>query len=257
MTLSRKEFLMSLGGAAVGVPLGVVGQRWRYREPPPPEPVPPPPEHGVRSYSQGGEDVIVNCCFDLLGIKDITYLDIGAYDPIVINNTYFFYLKGARGVLVEPNVAMCEKLRAVRPEDKTLTAGIGVTAVREADYYIMSEPSWNTFSREEAEHMEKSTNGKITIQKVIKMPLLNINDVMAEHFQKAPTFVSIDAEGLHFDILKAIDYQRFRPKVICIETMVSGTNKTIPEIPKFMAEKDYVARGGSLVNTIFVDSKLL
>ena len=78
----------------------------------------------------------------------------------------------------------------------------------------MSDPSWNTFSKKEADHQVKTTNGKIYIEKVLKMPLLDINRVMAERFGGAPTYVSIDAEGMHFDLLKAIDYKRFRPLVI-------------------------------------------
>ena len=31
----------------------------------------------------------------------------------------------------------------------------------------------------------------------------------------------------------------------------------IPEIAEYMASQDYVVRGGSFVNTIFVDSKIL
>ena len=178
-------------------------------------------------------------------------------DPIEINNTYFFYRKGFHGVLVEPNVTMCERLRAIRPEDVTLAAGIGVTAVREADYYLMTEPPWNTFSKEEAEHQEKVTNGKIRIENVIKMPLLSINDVMDKQFGGAPAFLSIDAEGWHLAILKSIDFQRFRPKVICIETLVSGTTHTIEETPAFMLSQGYVDRGGSFVNTIFVDGNLI
>src|SRR5205823_3960574 len=148
------------------------------------------------------------------------------------NNTYFFYRKGYRGVLVEPNVTMCEQLRTVRPGDTTLAAGIGVTAAREADYYLMTDPSWNTFSREEAEQRQKVTGQKISIRKVIKTPLLNINDVMEEHFGGAPVFLSIDAEGLDLAILKSIDFDRFRPPLICAETIVAGTRATIPEIPQ-------------------------
>jgi hypothetical protein len=40
-----------------------------------------------------------------------------------------------------------------------------------------------------------------------------------------------------------------------VETLVSGTRATIPEIPAFMASQGYVDRGGSFVNTIFVDGK--
>ena len=58
-------------------------------------------------------------------------------------------------------------------------------------------------------------------------------------------------------LIKAIDYSRFRPTVICVETLVSGTTKTIPEIAAFMTTQGYVARGGSFVNEIFVDRNVL
>jgi hypothetical protein len=243
MKLSRKEFLLGAGGLAVGLPLGVAAHA---RANP-----------GEQSFAQCGEDLIVAFILGYLGVSDVSYLDIGAYDPVEINNTYYFYRKGFHGVLVEPNPVMCEKLRSVRPDDTTLTAGIGVTDVREADFYMMSDPSWNTFSKEEAEHQQKVTAGKIYIEKVTKMPLLDINRVMSEHFGGAPTFVSIDAEGMHLDLLQAIDYQRHRPLVICVETIVTGTTKTMPEIGQFMAAQGYAERGGSFVNGIFVDSRYL
>jgi hypothetical protein len=260
--ISRSEFLSGLGGLAVGVPLGMAGEA--YRSPQAPQvteaPQAPPADEAPwaeRSFAQSAEDLIANYIFAYLGIGDISYLDIGAYDPVRINNTYFFYKKGSRGVLVEPNVAMCEKLRAVRPRDTTLNAGIGVSAASEADYYLMTEPSWNTFSKEEAEHQVKITNGRVKIDKVIKMPLLDINDVMSEHFKGAPAFVSIDAEGWHLPILKAIDFRRFRPKIICVETLVSGTTVKTGDVAAFMTSKGYHDRGGSFVNTLFVDGKLL
>ena len=266
MKISRGEFLAGLGGLAVGVPIGAIGrgdQREASPAPtaalPAPAPTavapPSPREPGEHSYAQAGEDVCLNFMFDYMGVKDIRYLDIGTWDPIAFNNTYFFYRKGFRGVLVEPNGAMCQKIRAARPEDTTLEAGIGVTAEREADYYMMTESAWNTFSKEEADHMTQVTGGGIRVDKVIKMPLLNINDVMDKHFGQAPAYVSIDAEGWHLAILKSIDYSRFRPLAICVETLVSGTRAAIPEIPAYMASQGYVDRGGSFVNTIFVDGK--
>jgi FkbM family methyltransferase len=251
--LNRKNFLLGLGSAAAGAPLGALSYRQihayrnRYRD------------QGTRSYAQSGEDLVAEFIFRYLKIyaENVNYLDVGANDPVFSNNTYFFYLKGGRGVLVEPNVAHCTKLRAVRPEDHTLAAGIGVTALRQADYYIMSEPSWNTFSKEEADHQVEVTQGRVTIKEVIKMPLLNINDVMAEHFKGAPAFLSIDAEGLHLAILKTVDFARFRPQVICVETLISGTKTTIAEIPAFLETQQYVPRGQTFVNTLFVDGALL
>jgi FkbM family methyltransferase len=246
--ISRKGFLTALGAFAAGIPTGALGRDVLRG---------PDPEGGIRSYAQAGEDAAADFFFRHRGITPVTYLDIGAHDPVVINNTYLFYRKGFRGVLVEPNVTMCERLRAVRPGDTTLAAGIGVTAAREADYYLMSEPAWNTFSKEEAEHQEEATRKHIHIVRVVKMPLFNINDVIKDHFNEAPTFLSIDAEGLHLAILKSLDFDRYRPPLICAETLVSGTFKTIPEIAEFMSTVGYVDRGGSIVNTLFVDTKLL
>jgi len=199
----------------------------------------------------------VNFVIQLLRLSPVTYLDVGANDPVELNNTYLFYRNGHRGVLVEPNVDLCKKLREVRPLDTTLAVGIGMSAVKEADYYLMNLHTLNTFSKEQADKLVAESNGRVKIREVIKVPLLNINEVMQEHFKGAPTFLSVDTEGLDLAILKSIDFKRFRPKIICAETLVVNSTKMDAAIPQFMATQDYVARGGSLVNTIFVDSKIL
>ena len=260
MSITRKQFLQNTGWAAAGATLGFIGGGQFGASPVATRPAPPPPApapRGEESFSQCGEDMSVNFAFKQLGIEAITYLDVGANHPAEGNNTYFFYRRGHRGVLVEPNESLCKQLRAVRPEDTTLAVGIGVAAAKEADYYVMNYDALNTFSKEDAERQAGATQGRVTIQKVIKVPLLNINDVMAEHFKGAPTFLSVDTEGFDLAILKSIDYARFRPKIICAETLVSHTTKAIPEIPRFMESQGYVPRGGSIVNTIFIDSKLL
>jgi FkbM family methyltransferase len=262
VALSRKGFLGGIGCAAAGVVVGAVGKRQLAPAPQPPLPIPQPehvgpPAQSQETYAQSGEDRIVYFILGYLGIQKKDYLDIGAWEPIANNNTYLFYRLGYRGLLIEPNVTLCKKLREVRPQDRVLEAGIGATSAREADYFVMTEPSWNTFSKEEAERQAKITNGTISIKEVVKIPLLDINQVMAEHFQQAPAFLSVDTQGLELAILKSIDYGRFRPKVICAETLVTGTHKMSLEAAAFMETQGYVVRGMSLVNTIFVDSKII
>ncbi len=88
---------------------------------------PPFPPGSNRSYAEGGEDVIASKLFEYLGIERPTYLDIGAFQPIYCNATYLFYERGARWVLVEPNVALVPGLRRRRPGDVVLGVGIGIT----------------------------------------------------------------------------------------------------------------------------------
>jgi FkbM family methyltransferase len=262
--MRRKDFLIGSGGFALGALLGVYGERGAATlDTTPAAPALPAlpeaaPARGEMSYAQAGEDMIVRNIFENLNVHDITYLDIGANDPILLSNTYYFYRRGYRGVLVEPNAALCEKLRAVRPKDTTLEAGIGTGKATMADFYLLSEPAWSTFDKAEAEERVRDSGGKVTIKEVRRMPLLDVNAVMAEHFAgAAPDFLSVDAEGWDLRILRSIDYRRLRPKVICAETLAFGSLRAMPEIPAFMRTKGYSVRGGSFVNTIFVDSTLL
>ncbi|MBN9523219.1 FkbM family methyltransferase [bacterium] len=215
------------------------------------------PPHQV-TFAQCGEDLIVSYILSELGVDRPTYIDVGAYHPYEINNTYLFYARGCRGILVEPNVDMIPLLRRERPGDTTLNVGIGLTSATEADYYRINEPSWNTFDKDVAEHYVKSSGGEKKIVEVIKVPLVNINEVLARHHGGVcPDFVSLDVEGLELDILKSLDWSRYRPKVVCIETLVTNTRRQKLEAVEFLVGKGYVARGSTFVNTILVDGSLL
>ena len=121
----------------------------------------------------------------------------------------------------------------------------------------MTHPALNTFSEAEADHQAEVTKGRDTARGVIKVPSPGINDVTAEHFKAAPTLLSVDTEGMDLATLKGIDDARVRPKVICAETLLSSTDKLVPEVAGFMATRGDVDRGGSFVNTVFIDSTIL
>jgi FkbM family methyltransferase len=210
------------------------------------------------SYAQQGEDLIVESICGNLAIPIRNYLDIGAFDPTVSSNTYLFYLKGSGGVLVEPNPALCRTLTRHRPRDTVLNVGIGGSEAAAADYYLLADASndldqLNTFSKEEADRVVALGGGR-RIRKIIKMPLVSINKIMKDHFQGAPDFISTDTEGLDLDILKSLDFDRFRPPVVCAEAGAWGDGIKIVEL---MRSKGYSVRGATYVNAIFVDDRLL
>ena len=248
---SRRNFLT---GAAAGLTASAAGAYFA----PPEWKLKTMAEGTILSYGQAGEDLVAWQLLKYLGVERPSYLDVGAFHPTIGSNTYLMYRLGGRGVLVEPNVAMIKALKGVRPEDTTLNIGIGLDDTPEADYYVMNYPQMNTFDGDEARRREKDSGGKTVIQQVVKMPLVNINKVMADLFGgKAPDFLSIDTEGLDLTILKTADYARFRPKVICAETMGEEGLRMIPAIGEFLAAQGYVPRGMTLANTLFIDKGLL
>ncbi len=258
----RRSFITGVlaGASGVGVlGIGVLGVRASAPgrppkpapEPRPAEPTKPEPQpKGVVSYSQMGEDIVL---FHLLRfgmkIEHPTYLDIGAGDPIQGSNTYLLHWNGGHGVLVEPNPALQARLRMHRPHDVIVNAGVGVTDAPEADYYVIRDaPPLNTFSPADVAILRARAHGDV-VERVIKMPLISINHLIAEHLGAAPDLLSIDVEGMDFAILRTLDFRKYRPAVVIAETLPRGP------IPRLLASKGYEIRGASMYNTIFADPK--
>lgn len=258
--MNRRDFLSGAVSGAVVAAGGRVAWDRVHRPPPAPILPPPPPalpEHARVSFSQQGEDIVLfHALRDLLRIEPATYLDVGAADPILGSNTYLLYTIGARGVLVEPNPMYVTLLRSARPLDKVVAAGIGVTAEAEGDYYeIKGDPLRNTFSAEHVAELQKGRTDSV-IERVVKMPLVNINRVIEAQLDgRPPDLLSTDVEGLDYAIIRSLDLSRFRPGVICAETVPIYKPGNASDITKYLRRHDYIPRGGSMFNTIFIDAR--
>lgn len=207
------------------------------------------------TFSQCGEDVIIDHIFRNRGINHISYLDIGANHPILSNNTYLFYRNGGKGVCVEPNPSLCELIQSERPNDTCLNLGVSTNTDKELDFYIMSPHTLSTFSKEDAENLALNPNYKI--EGVKKVLLANYNSIVKKYFSIAPNLISIDVEGLNEEIVTSIDFSTNRPNVFCIETTdyseVSFAQKNQNIIRKF-TDNGYLIYADTYLNTIFVDA---
>jgi len=206
------------------------------------------------SYSQCGEDLIVDFVLNSLRIEHPTYLDIGAHHPVFLNNTYLFYKKNMHGVCIEPDPDSFVKIRNARPRDICLNIGIGVDKQALADFYILTSRSLNTFSKETAEAYVNEGTQKI--ERVIRVPLFTVKDIIKTHLKTSPTFISLDTEGLDLQIIQSFDFDQYRPEIFCIETLsYSSTNQELKntEIIRLMEKAGYLNYADTYINTIFVD----
>lgn len=212
------------------------------------------------SYAQNGEDLILAHYFFKHGIEKPTYLDVGANHPRFISNTYHAYLKGGRGVCIEPNPKLAEKYRRVRPGDTVLQIGVGIDARKEADFYIFPDAAHglSTFSKEEAEYWARvgmKGVGKIQYEKVVRVPLITMNEIFETHFKSSPHILSIDVEGLDLELLQTIDFSRFKPLTIIVETLLYDEQQRESRNEKiidFLISNGYSVYADTHVNTIFL-----
>jgi FkbM family methyltransferase len=215
---------------------------WRWRD-------------AKHSYAQAGEDLIVDFIAKAMQIDDMTYLDIGAHHPTQFSNTYLFYKRGFRGVLVEPDPELMASIRTARPHDVCIEAGVGVQAATTAQFFVMSTRTLNTFSEHEAKRYEAM--GTQRIEKVLSIPLVTLDHIFADRFgDKEPVLMSIDIEGLDFDVLSTLNLRKYRPPIVCIETLqYSETREETKDgrIAQLMSDNGYFVYGDTYINTIFVD----
>jgi len=208
------------------------------------------------SFSQCGEDLIVNYVFNLRNVKRPTYLDIGANHPFYLSNTALFYKKGCRGVNIEANPMLLENFRRFRSKDVNLNVGIGPKE-DEMDFYIINDPTLSTFSKEECQSITAAGNYKLEVVKKVK--LITINKVIQEYCNgRFPDFLSIDVEGMDFEILNSIDFSHNWPKVICVEAAEYspiGAGKRKTALIDFLTAKGYYEYANTNLNAIMVKNE--
>lgn len=208
------------------------------------------------SYSQCGEDLLVNYIFNLRNINRPTYIDIGANHPFYLSNTAFFYRKGCRGINIEANPMLLGNFRTFRKKDINLNVGVGPEE-NEMDFYIINDPTLSTFSKEESQSI--TADGKYKLEAVRKVKLVTIDKIIQEYCKgKFPDFLSIDVEGMDFEILRSIDFSRYWPKVICVEAAEYspiGAGKRKTELIDFLVSKGYYEYANTNLNAIMVKNE--
>lgn len=85
--------------------------------------------HLRQTYSQRGEDSVIDFEFGQLKISHPVYINIEAYHPFYLSNTAFFYLRGSKGVSVEPAPSLYEVIRRARPDETSLKNGLSDVSV--------------------------------------------------------------------------------------------------------------------------------
>lgn len=196
----------------------------------------------IVSFSQEREDVILYHLLNRVGISNIRWIDIGANDPLILSVTKLFSLWGGYGINVEPQPVYIELLKEDRPYDTNVQVGISDT---EGTLRLYGDGTGATF---------EETSEEVDKEKPIEVSVMTLTQMCDKYWKESDQihFLKIDVEGWEKQCLSGMDFKKYRPWVICMESAEPGTD--IPAYDKWeyiLMENDYDFLGSSGINRYY------
>lgn len=232
------------------------------------------------TFSIAGEDMFLSHLIrNLSKEKKISWLDIGAANPIVGNHFFLLYrfLKSSpkrRGITVsvDPRPGLNWRYRLTRPKEIFISA---VIQESESSFYLNRlDPNNSSKHRLWAEGITGSTDEyKKYIQEIVPKSL-SIKDLQMRYpnlFESSDndtfSILSIDVEGNQLEVLNTVDWQLSQPDLILIEIFepVWGKGPRAPTLSsaredstvKVLLDLGYQWVGGNTMTQFFVRDRIM
>lgn len=192
-----------------------------------------------KSYSQDGEDMILKAIYEHKKEYNGFFVDVGAHHPVRYSNTNYFYKRGWKGINIEPTPSAIGAFNTFRKRDVNLNIGIGPEKTK-LKFYCFNEPALNSFSEEVSKRIDRESV-KYKIIKELDIDVFPLSDVFDKYLpENTPIdFLSIDVEGLDYQVLLSNNWEKYKPAVILIEENVDVDKLKDSPIYAFLKGKGY------------------
>ena len=189
-----------------------------------------------KTYSMNGEDLFIDNFFKN---KRGFYVDVGAYHPLELSNTYLLHKRKWEGINIDINSLSIEYFDFLRPNDINLNLGVAKKNSTKIIYFQKEKSPLNTLN---LNHAKKIFSNKFKKKKIKTKTLTTILD-KSKFKGKEIDFLNIDTEGNDLEVLKSLDFKKYKPKLVCIE-LIDHFNPKQKEIKKhkiykFLKNKKY------------------
>lgn len=192
----------------------------------------------MQDFSQNGEQKIILEYFkNINGDHVPTFLDLGANDGKTLSNTHALAILGSDGHIVEPCSIPYEKAKALYAHNKYIQVSNCAIGTENGEFEIFSSDSHlkngdtdllSTLKKSELKRWGNTQ--KFTPQ---KCAVLDFETFLKKSTIKKFDFISIDIEGMDYDVLIQMDLNELGCKMLCIETNSIEDHKYIDYCAKF------------------------
>lgn len=209
--------------------------------------------HSTKRRDFSGTDKVVKNIFRHLNTVGMVpeagfFVDVGCFHPTRGNTTYVLYKNGWRGINIDVDQIKIEAFRLRRPHDISITCAISNQAGK-VEYWRRG--LWSGLNSLEILERMQSEKGWIKTE-VDTDTLTNVID-QTRHKDRFIDFLSVDVEGHNLAVLQSLDFARYRPKLICVETWDSSIEDVIHSpLYAFLSAQGYILVNWIDLNLVFL-----
>ena len=182
-----------------------------------------------------------------------SYLDIGAGYPVRSSNTFCFYRRGWRGIAIEPIRTNTFIFKLFRRGDKVINKLVG-RSPGSAYFYHFEPYEYSTTDDEIASQMKRRMDTRLISRRKVRQISIAELELCISPLQ--PALLSIDAEGADLEILKGIPWDKYCPRVICVEEWADRIDPS-ENVTRFLHANAYTLVANLSPSLIFVANEYL
>lgn len=170
----------------------------------------------MQFYSQHGEDRLLWELFD--HAPNGFFVDVGAMDGVHLSNTYFFEKMGWGGICVEPHPDYVALLQQCRPGSTIVNSAVHSVNRNKVAFYKNKWGAFSTLDSTLETRFERFGKWFAGWEKVdVRMETLT--SILDNREVTEIDFLSVDVDGTDVHVLRGLDFTKYRPRIVIVESM--------------------------------------
>jgi len=206
--------------------------------------------YGNTYFSGFGEDVVLKNIFHRKNTG--FYVDIGCWHPKWLSNTYLLHKRGWEGINIGMDSFKIDMFNIARKNAINVCTAVSDEEKDLTYYYSKDHSAMNTLVPEFAQAALANKQGLNYEMKKTKSTTLD-NIISGTKYAKTEIdLLSIDVEGHELPVLRSLDFEMYKPKVV-VELHTERIEEIIKsELYQFMMGKKYFLYSWVELSLIFV-----
>jgi FkbM family methyltransferase len=170
------------------------------------------------SFSQFGEDLAVARWIERIRPRNPIYVDVGCFHPIHCSNTLLLHKQGWRGVNIDADAEKIACFNELRPNDCNVVAA--VSSSEEKMLFLRYEVGLTNRLAGNGSPELCSAIGE-TPRSSVMVTTRTLDNILEQTPWPISEigYLNIDCEGHDLEVIKALDFGRYKPAIITIEAL--------------------------------------